>query len=478
MVFPDFWFYPRPVEKTKPPRRLAASCSSFVLVVVLILSSLGKARAQEIVVVPLHGEVSTAQFFFLRRALKEAETQKASALILDIDTYGGELKAATKILDALFKTSVPTIAYINTNAGSAGALVALSTRQIYMAPVSAIGAAAPVSGGGENLPSTMNDKVVSYFSGYFRSAAEKNGYNPDIAEAFISKDKEVKIGDNVVHAKGSLLTLSAQEAVRVLNGKPMLAAGVADSIDDLVAKTKIAGNVRTISPTGFERLALWVTALAPIFLLIGIVGAYLEFKLQGTILPGAIATIAFLIFFTGHYLAGLAGWEVLALFVIGAALVISELVLHPGTVVPGVVGVLVMVAALLWAMIDRYPSQPFVPSSEMLVLPILRLGGAMVAAAIVIAILARYLPRTSLYGRFVLAHADAQGPSFSAHTASAQVEVGAEGVARSVLRPTGNADFNGVLLDVITRGEFVAPGSALRVLAVEGSRVVVEELKS
>ncbi|MDP9291200.1 MAG: hypothetical protein M3O82_02415, partial [Verrucomicrobiota bacterium] len=273
--------------------------------VLFSIVSLGVVHAQEVVVVPLHGEVSTAQFFFLRRALKEAETQKASALILEIDTYGGDLKAATKILDALFKTSVPTISYINTNAGSAGALVALSTKQIYMAPVSAIGAAAPVAGGGENLPSTMNDKIVSYFSGYFRSAAEKNGYNPDIAEAFINKEKEVKIGDNVVHAKGSLLTLSAQEATRVINGKPMLAAGVAESIGDLVAKAKIIGGLKTISPTGFERLALWVTALAPIFLLIGIVGAYLEFKLQGTILPGAIATIAFLIFFTGHYLAGL-----------------------------------------------------------------------------------------------------------------------------------------------------------------------------
>jgi membrane-bound serine protease (ClpP class) len=95
-----------------------------------------------------------------------------------MDTYGGELSAATDMLEALLGTSIPTITYINTNAGSAGALVALSTRRIYMAPVSAIGAAAPVTSSGQDLPSTMEDKVVSYFSGYFRSAADTTPISP------------------------------------------------------------------------------------------------------------------------------------------------------------------------------------------------------------------------------------------------------------------------------------------------------------
>jgi membrane-bound serine protease (ClpP class) len=129
------------------------------------------AESTGVVVVPLKGEISEAQFFFLRRALKSAESTNASAVIIDMDTYGGLLKAAVEMQDALQKCPIPTVTYINTNAGSAGALVALSTKRIYMAPVSAIGAAAPVSSGGEDLSETMNGKVISYFSGYFRSAA-------------------------------------------------------------------------------------------------------------------------------------------------------------------------------------------------------------------------------------------------------------------------------------------------------------------
>src|SRR5437762_506065 len=97
---------------------------SFLLTFIFLALAMSATRAEPIFVIPLKGEVSQAQFFFLRRALKQAEREKASAVILDMDTYGGELNAAVKMLDALFKTSAPTITYINSNAGSAGALVA------------------------------------------------------------------------------------------------------------------------------------------------------------------------------------------------------------------------------------------------------------------------------------------------------------------------------------------------------------------
>ena len=168
------------------------------LLALFLMSTFASARAKEqdigkgsVVVVPLSGEVTQAQFYFLRRILKKSEAAGASALIIDMDTYGGNLKAAVDMLGAL-KSTIPTLTYVNTNAGSAGALIALSTKRVYMAPVSAIGAAAPISGGGEDLQETINSKVVSYFSGYFRSAAERNGYNPELAEAFINKEKRSK----------------------------------------------------------------------------------------------------------------------------------------------------------------------------------------------------------------------------------------------------------------------------------------------
>ena len=193
------------------------------------------------VVVPLQGEISPPLLLFLRRAVKAAESAGAGAIVFEMDTYGGRLDSAAEITSVLNHATIPTYMFINSNAGSAGSLIALATQHIYMSPVSAIGAAAPVLSTGEDLPATERDKTISYWSALIRSSAARNGHNPDIGEAFMNKEKEVKIGDRVVHPKGSLLTLTAQEATEKINGKPLLADGIADSVEDLGAKAGLKG---------------------------------------------------------------------------------------------------------------------------------------------------------------------------------------------------------------------------------------------
>ena len=168
----------------------------------------------------------------------------------------------------------------------------------------------------------------------------------NFSTAFINpmnKDKEVKIGDRVVHPKGAVLTLNAQEATERINGEPLLAEGVADSVPDLAKKAGLKGKIATIEPTGFEQIAFWITALAPLLLLGGILGAYLEFKIPGVMWPGMISAICFGLFFLGHYLAGLAGWEVVALFILGMVLVLIEILFFAhSTIIFGLVGVFLM----------------------------------------------------------------------------------------------------------------------------------------
>jgi membrane-bound serine protease (ClpP class) len=432
----------------------------------------------DVVVVPLNGEVTPAMFFFLRRAQKAAESAGASALVLDVNTYGGRLDSAEEITSALNRATIPTYTFINSNAGSAGSLIALATKHIYMAPVSAIGAAAPILATGQDLRETIREKTVSYWSALIRASAVRNGHNPDIGEAFMSKDKEVKIGDRVVHAKGSLLTLSAQEATEQINGKPLLADAIADSIDDVARKAKLNGRVFSFQPSGFERLAFWITALAPLLLLAGIVGAYLEFKIPGASLPGIIAGICFALFFAGHYIAGLAGWEVVVLFALGLTLVIVEILFFAhSTIVFGVLGVFLMLAALLWAMIDRYPGEQLIPSPRVLATPLLNLAIAILAAAVVIAVLARFLPRTSVYRRFVLSTSNPPGPSLSGAQRQfvnpLRIASGMNGVALTTLRPSGKARFADQVVDVVTQGEYIAPETRVSVVTVDGMRVVV-----
>src|SRR6266699_211657 len=433
----------------------------------------------DVVVVPLSGEVSPSLLMFLRRAEKAAEGGGASAMIFEMDTYGGRLDSAAEITSVLNRATIPTYNFINSNAGSAGSLIALATQRIYMAPVSAIGAAAPVLPTGEDLPATERDKTISYWSALIRSSAIRNGHNPDVGEAFMNKDKEVKIGERVIHPKGTLLTLNAQEAIERINGKPLLADGIADSIVDLTQKAGLKGEIVSLNPSGFEHLAFWITALAPLLLLGGIIGAYLEFKIPGASLPGIISAICFALFFLGHYLAGLAGWEVVALFALGMVLVLIEMLFFAhSTIVFGVVGVFLMLASLLWAMIDRYPSETFFPTGRMLALPLVNLFIAIVAAVLVIAILARFLPRTSLYRRFALMTSNPRGPSLAGaphkFATALSLKPGTQGTAITILRPSGKARFADHVVDVVTEGEFIAPQTPITVIQRDGMRVVVK----
>jgi membrane-bound serine protease (ClpP class) len=433
----------------------------------------------DVVVVPLRGEVAPSLLAFLRRAVKTAESNEASAIVFDMNTYGGRLDTATDIVNALNQTKIPTYTFINTNAGSAGSLIAIATQHIYMAPVSAIGAAAPILPSGEDLPATAKEKTISYWSALIRGSATKNGHNPDVAEAFMNKDKEIKIGDRVVHPKGAVLTLNAQEATERINGKPLLAEGVVDSVGDLIKKAGLKGNEVTIEPTGFERIAFWITALAPLLLLGGILGAYLEFKIPGVMWPGVISAICFALFFLGHYLAGLAGWEVVALFILGMVLVLIEILFFAhSTIVFGVVGVFLMLASLLWTMIDRYPGQNFFPTGKMLAMPLLNMFIAIVGSFIIIALLARYLPRTSIYRRFALMDSNPPGPSLAGvprqFATALALTPGMQGMSVTVLRPSGKARFADHVVDVVTEGEFVAPKTPVTVIQTDGMRVVVK----
>jgi membrane-bound serine protease (ClpP class) len=205
----------------------------------------------------------------------------------------------------------------------------------------------------------------------------------------------------------------------------------------------------------------------------------LEFKIPGATWPGIISAICFALFFLGHYLAGLAGWEVVALFILGMVLVLIEILFFAhSTIVFGVVGVFLMLASLLWTMIDRYPGQNFFPTGKMLAMPLLNMFIAIVGSFILIALLARYLPRTSIYRRFALMDSNPPGPSLAGiprqFATALALTPGMQGTSVTVLRPSGKARFADHVIDVVTEGEFIAPQTPVTVIQTDGMRVVVK----
>ncbi|MEZ0277104.1 MAG: hypothetical protein ACAH88_19495, partial [Roseimicrobium sp.] len=356
----------------------------------------------KIVVIPVGKEdlINPARFEFMSRTLKRATDQRAEAVIFNLDTPGGlAWDTATLIMGDLEKLGCPSAAFVNPRAISAGALIAIGTDVIYMSPRSSIGAATPVNSSGMEVGEAERAKLNSAFMAMARSAAVAKGHNPGVVDAMIDKDVGLKIGDVEVWPKGSIMTLDQQQATKAYNGRPLLAKGIVNDLNELIAKEGYKGEVVVAEPKGFELIAIWITQYAAILLLIGIAAGYLEMQAPGMGIPAVIATIAFGLFFFGHYAAGsLVGYETVVIFVIGVALIIIELFVFPGHILPGLLGLVCLFGALIYTMVGwefTVPEGGSVPVDfRHYTAAIWNLAIAFGGALVIILLLMRFLPTT------------------------------------------------------------------------------------
>jgi hypothetical protein len=211
-------------------------------------------------------------------------------------------------MEALGKFSGTTITYVNNEAMSAGAFISATTDEIWFAPSGIIGAAAPVSAGGQDIDATMRQKVVSYLKARMRATSQGKGYRGQVISAMIDADYQLKIDDHVIKDKGELLSLTAAEAAKTYGEppQPLLSAGTAKDIDDLLAQRFGPGQrtVTTLAVTWSESLAVWLNAISTILLGIGLLAIYIEFKTPGFGVFGVIGIVCLAIVFLGSYVAG------------------------------------------------------------------------------------------------------------------------------------------------------------------------------
>src|SRR5437588_61362 len=294
---------------------------------------------RKVYVLPVRDDIMPPLVYLVRRGVKEAMEAKADLLVLDMDTNGGRVDVTEEIIEILNNFKGQTATFVNKKAFSAGAFISVATQKIFVAPLSVIGAAAPImmvpGGTPQDMPETMQAKMNSALRALVRTSAEKNGYNIEVVEAMIDKSKELKIDGRVLNEKGQILTLTNTEAEREYGEppKPLLSSGTVETIEELLQKLGYVDAARVdIKPTGVERLATWINMISPLLLIIGIAGIYLEFKTPGFGLPGIIGIVAFALYFFGGYIAGLSGLEWIAVFLLGLALVGLELFVFPGTV--------------------------------------------------------------------------------------------------------------------------------------------------
>jgi membrane-bound serine protease (ClpP class) len=424
-----------------------------------------EAQAQDAPVVfrvPVTGVVEMGLAPFIERAIREAEGNGVRFVILDIDTPGGRVDSAERIADAISDSAVPVYAFVNRRAFSAGALISLATRGIYMRPGSVIGAATPVDGAGTKA----SEKIVSAMRSEMRALAEAQGLDPAIAEAMV--DESLAIPD-VVEA-GQLLTLTTEEAVRI--GYASQTTDLASLLEDL----GVAGaQVTDVRVNWAERFVRFFShpAVSPFLLSLGFLGLIIEIKTPTFGLAGLAGLTSLSLFFGSHLILGLAGWEDLLLFGAGILFVAAEVLVIPGFGLFGVLGIAGIAGGIYLSLLGSLPT----------VQDFSRAGGVLTTTLVLLLVtgwaLLRHLPKSNRLfqsGIFLRTRTDRAIGYESAERRSDLV--GVEGVAATDLRPSGVGMFGDERIDVVSESEWIEEGTPVRVVSADGYRQVVRAVHS
>lgn len=410
----------------------------------------------------INSEIDLGLSPYISRVVSEANQAGAEAIIFRINTFGGRLDAATQIKDEIISSKALTIAYINNRAISAGALIALSCNKIAMAPGSSIGAATVVDQTGKK----QSEKYQSYMRGEMRATAEKNGRRADIAQGMV--DERIVIKGLVDSTQ--LVTLTDVEARKY---------GIADTIvsdkDDLLKAFNLENaQIITVKQNWAEDVVKFLNnpVVSSILILIGFFGLIAEIKTPGWGLPGTAGVIALLLFFGSSYILQLASILDIILFIAGIVLLALEIFVVPGFGITGISGIILILLSLFLALT---PSGPFFDYQNISI-AIVQLTGALVGALILAFLLTKFLPKTNVFNRLILADEEKAEQGFVSYPSEKEL-LGAEGVALTTLRPAGSAEFNGKRVDVVADWEYIEKGKKIKVLRVEGIKVVVKEVK-
>jgi membrane-bound serine protease (ClpP class) len=412
-------------------------------------------------VIAIDGIIDLGLAPFLARTIRQAQADGAAAVVLDINTLGGRVDAAVAMRDTLLNAEVRTIAFINQRAISAGALIALACHTIVMTKGGTIGAAAPVVGGGTGETRAADEKSVSYVRKEFRATAEARDRPPVIAEAMV--DADVEIPDLI--EKGKLLTLTSAEALT-----HKVADFEAATLAQALAVTELAGaELRQAEQTWAEGLVRFLThpVISSLLMTLGLLGIFVEIRTPGFALPGTLGIVSLGLFFWGHWLVQLAGWEELLLVLVGVLLIGLELLVFPGITVAGVAGVALLIIGLGMTIVGAGATMPVIVTA------LGRVAFSILAALLGAFALFRVLPMLPFGRRLVLEGGMAADLGYVSTPESFRAWLGRTGVAISPLRPAGTADIDGERVDVVSDGGFIEAGASIEVARVDGYRIVV-----
>ncbi len=421
-----------------------------------------KAIADEpkrVLVIPISGDIDKGMSFFLQRQLRRAEREEMTAVILEVNSNGGLVVSAQEMKDALLKSKVKTIAFVNGRALSAAALVSIACQNIYMAPGSEMGAATPIMLVGSGVKAA-EPKFVSAFEAEFGATAEARNREPALAKAMVNDKHDTIEG---LCPKGEILTLTAETAFK---------HGYCDQITaSLTAVLRAASlenaKVESVTPSSTELIARYLTnpTISTLLFTIAFWCMVIECCIPGFGVFGILSIIFFALFFGGHLFAYLAGFEVMILFVIGLVLLLLEIFVIPGFGITGISGIILLSISiiLLYGGFEK---------------AMYAIGYLMLYSSIAVTILYKLAPKIGLFDRFILKKEMTTEEGYVAVAQDTYSELlGLQGVTLSICRPSGKAKIGTERYDVVSEGDFIEKGEQIIVKKVEGNKIVIKKLE-
>jgi membrane-bound serine protease (ClpP class) len=476
--------------------------------------------ATKAAVIVCKGMIDDGLFRSVQRRTQMALDMGVEYLIYEIQTYGGLVQSADDISKYFILDigkRAHTVAYVTTEAISAGAMVSVSCQDIIMLENTTIGDCAPVLLGGK-LEGVEREKTESFIRAVFVRAAEANGYPTAMLKAMVTMQEKVyrlknlQTGEyeffedrdlpqdpnkydlenkELIVDDDELLTLTASQAFKygIARAQVEDRAGVFDFLAQRDGVT-FAGEPMVLDTNWSEEMVRWLNspAVMAVLVMIAMLGVYIEFNTPGLGLPGLAAVICFVIIIGSKYMVGLANWVEVLLFAVGVLLLLVEIFVLPGFGLAGISGLICIIAGVFGMLIKNPPDRLPWPQDEIawgdFTWGVMGLSLGFAGFILLAWLLSRYLPRLQFLSGLILVPASAApggemtvSMTTAPDSGTTRVTVGETGEVLSTLRPTGKAKFGDAIVDVVAEAEFVDKGTKVEIIGIHGNRVVVKTIE-
>ena len=455
----------------------------------------GVSLANTVYHIPIEGTIDLGLPPFIERSIAEAEENNAKAIIFEVNTFGGRVDAATQIKDAILDSKVPTVAFINKRAISAGALISLSCEKVFMAGGATIGATTAVDMQGNKA----SEKVISYMREEMAATAEKRGRDKYIARGMVDEELEFpnKVMKEFINDGEVIDTIKTKVYYLVIDGDTvtvddiegrkqgnLITLTTEQSLKYKIADASIENFEAVLDTLGFSNLVVNKTTenwsenfvrfltnpvVASLLTTFGFLGILFELQSPGWGIPGSIGLICLILSLSASYIAELATMSDLLVVLMGMLFLMLEAFVFPGFGLAGVAGIVFILWGLYLLLLPDVPVGEEVLSQASNGLIIGIIGGL-----VGLVLLFRAMTKTKFWRDLTSPDIQKKEDGYVASFGWEKL-VGEEALTETDLHPSGWINVGKERVFALSEGNFIDKNEKVVILSVDGNRVVVRK---